>query len=153
MQSSLRLRKGRSGSRRAAGWIRNRYMSATTRDWLTMAMRTARSVASASFTSTKSSAAHAAPVAPLGPVRLRLAAARTGDHPSIHAFLLSVFQGPSAAEFHAQLEEPGYQPSNRLLVKQGDELKKRVEVKQDVEARQGNEIVAHLRLARQTIHM
>jgi predicted acetyltransferase len=48
---------------------------------------------------------------------------------------LSVFHGPSAAEFHAQLEEPGYQPSNRLLVKQADE------------------IAAHLRLARQTIHV
>lgn len=65
--------------------------------------------------------------------RLRLVPARTGDHPAIHAFLLSVFQGPSALEFHAQLDEPGYLPADRLVVKHADD------------------IVAHIRLARQVI--
>jgi predicted acetyltransferase len=49
--------------------------------------------------------------------------------------LLSVFHGPSPAEFHAQLDEPGYEPSDRLLVKEGEQL------------------AAHVRLARQTIQL
>ena len=64
---------------------------------------------------------------------LRLVPARTGDHAKIHGLLLSVFHGPSAAEFHAQLDEPGYEAADRLVVKDDDE------------------IAAHLRLARQTI--
>lgn len=107
-----------------------------------MATRTARSVASS---------ASCQPVAPpqletfpveklaldgdLLESRLRLAAARTGDHPSIHAFLLSIFHGPTAAEFHAQLDEPGYQAANRLVVKNGEQ------------------VVAHMRLAPQSIQM
>jgi GNAT superfamily N-acetyltransferase len=64
---------------------------------------------------------------------LRLTPARTGDHGLIHQLLLSVFHGPSAAEFHAQLDEPLYEPADRLVV------------------RDGEQIAAHLRLARQTI--
>lgn len=66
---------------------------------------------------------------------LRLVTARTGDHPKIHQLLLSVFHGPSPAEFHAQLEEPGYEAADRLVVKDDDD------------------IAAHLRLARQTIQL
>jgi predicted acetyltransferase len=33
--------------------------------------------------------------------------------------LLAVFQGPSRDEFHAQTEDPFYEPSDRLLVKRG----------------------------------
>jgi predicted N-acetyltransferase YhbS len=72
---------------------------------------------------------------PAAPAGLRLVPARTGDHPLIHRLLLSVFHGPSAAEFHAQIDEPGYLPSDRLVVKDRDQ------------------IAAHLRLARQTIHL
>lgn len=64
---------------------------------------------------------------------LRLTSARTGDHPAIHRLLISVFHGPSLGEFHAQLDEPGYDPADRLVVKDGDQ------------------VAAHLRLARQTI--
>ena len=42
-----------------------------------------------------------------------------GDHSLSHELLLSVFHGPSDAEFHAQLEAPFYEPTDRLLVKQG----------------------------------
>lgn len=73
------------------------------------------------------------PAPPPSAVALRLSAARTGDHVNIHRLLVSVFHGPSAAEFHAQLEEPGYEPSHRIVVKDG------------------NDVVAHLRLAPQTI--
>src|SRR5438045_2269930 len=94
-----------------------------------MPTRTARSVAS-SFSSS--------PLSPPNPVsspRLRLATARTGDHPSIHGFLVSVFHGPTSGEFQAQLDEPGYEPADRLIVKEGEE------------------IAAHLRLARQSIQV
>jgi predicted N-acetyltransferase YhbS len=66
---------------------------------------------------------------------LRLTPARTGDHGLIHRLLVSVFHGPSAGEFHAQLDEPGYEPAYRLVV------------------RDGEQIAAHLRLARQTIQV
>ena len=58
----------------------------------------------------------------------RVVPASAGDHPMIHQFLVSVFHGPSAAEFQARLEEPSYEPSDHLLI------------------RSGNQIVAHLRL-------
>jgi predicted N-acetyltransferase YhbS len=50
----------------------------------------------------------------------RLLPARAGDHLPIHRLLLEAFHGPSASEFHAQLDEPGYDPADRLLVKVGD---------------------------------
>src|SRR5262249_33227905 len=59
----------------------------------------------------------------------------TGDQPSIHELLVSVFHGPSLVEFQAQLDEPGYEASDRLIVKDGEE------------------IAAHLRLAKQTIQV
>jgi predicted N-acetyltransferase YhbS len=64
-----------------------------------------------------------------------LAHAKTGDHPAIHRLLVSVFHGPSPGEFHAQLDEPGYEPADRLVVRDGDQ------------------IAAHVRLARQTIQL
>jgi predicted N-acetyltransferase YhbS len=101
-----------------------------------MATRTARSVARSSSSSSllpppTPHTAHA----PVASSRLRLALARTGDHPSIHGHLVAVFHGPSPAEFQAQLDEPGYEPADRLVVKDGDQ------------------IAAHLRLARQTIQL
>jgi predicted acetyltransferase len=50
---------------------------------------------------------------------LRLALGRSGDHASVYHMLLAVFQGPSRDEFHAQTEDPFYEPSDRLLVKRG----------------------------------
>lgn len=61
--------------------------------------------------------------------------AKTGDHALIHGLLVSVFHGPSLSEFQAQLDEPGYEPADRLIVKDCDD------------------IAAHLRLARQTIQL
>lgn len=65
---------------------------------------------------------------------MSLAPARTGDHPHIHGLLTAVFHGPSATEFQAQLDEPGYEASDRLVVKHEDD------------------IAAHLRLASQSIY-
>src|SRR5215204_3046968 len=99
-----------------------------------MATRTAASVARRS---PASRLAKSRPLSsPLAPATgLRLALAKTGDHGLIHRLLLSVFHGPSAAEFHAQLDEPGYEPADRLVVKDGEQ------------------VAAHLRLARQTIQL
>ena len=57
-----------------------------------------------------------------------------GDHPAIHRFLLSVFQAPSAGEFQSQLEDPAYEPSDRLLIKDGQQ------------------IVGHVRLTKREMH-
>jgi predicted N-acetyltransferase YhbS len=107
-----------------------------------MATRTALSVAprhsSPRLASPRKSASPISPVLfapPPAPGTLRLAPARTGDHPAIHRLLVSVFHGPSPGEFHAQLDEPGYEPADRLVV------------------RDGEEIAAHLRLARQRIQL
>jgi predicted acetyltransferase len=119
---------------------------------LLMATRTALSVARTSSFSKKSKqnrpAARRARLSPASHVaasrstaspseapRLRLFAARTGDQPLIHELLVSVFHGPSLSEFQAQLDEPGYAAADRLIVKDGEE------------------IAAHLRLAKQTIHV
>ena len=45
-------------------------------------------------------------------------AATASDHAAIHQTLLDVFQGPTAGEFSAQLEDPLYEPCDRLIIKQ-----------------------------------
>ena len=60
--------------------------------------------------------------------------ARAGDHLAIHRFLLDVFHGPSASEFTAQLENPAYEPSDRLIVKNR------------------KQIIGHVRLQQQLMH-
>lgn len=51
-----------------------------------------------------------------------VAAGTAGDHPAVYQFLLSVFHEPSSAELQSQLDEPTYEPSDRLLVKHGDRV-------------------------------
>jgi GNAT superfamily N-acetyltransferase len=65
----------------------------------------------------------------------RLAPAKAGDHQAIHRLLLAAFHGPTPAEFQAQLDEPGYDPASRLVVRHGDA------------------VVAHVRASRRTIHL
>ena len=57
-----------------------------------------------------------------------------GDHYAIHQLLLGVFQAPSPTEFQAQLDEPLYEPNQRVLVKHG------------------HRAVAHLRLVPRVMH-
>lgn len=64
----------------------------------------------------------------------RIVPARAGDHHDLQALLVSVLHQPSSAEFHAQLDDPFYEPSNRLLVKRG------------------NQIVGHVRIANREMH-
>jgi predicted N-acetyltransferase YhbS len=63
----------------------------------------------------------------------RLVPARAGDHAAVHQLLLNQFRGPSALEFQAQLDEPLYEPTDRLLVKHRDD------------------VVAHLRLTKRVL--
>jgi GNAT superfamily N-acetyltransferase len=51
-----------------------------------------------------------------------LASATAGDHLAVHHLLLSVFFGPSSHDFQAQLDEPTYEPRDRLLVKHGQRV-------------------------------
>ncbi|MDA1053254.1 MAG: GNAT family N-acetyltransferase [Planctomycetota bacterium] len=52
----------------------------------------------------------------------RIVPARGGDHHDIHALLVSILHQPSTAEFHAQLDDPCYEPSDRLLVKRNTQI-------------------------------
>jgi GNAT acetyltransferase-like protein/sterol carrier protein len=85
------------------------------------------------FEGVRVTAATSVPSPKLPHQTVRLVPARSGDHAAIHRLLLSIFHGPSAAEFHAQLDEPLYEPTDRLLVKSGDR------------------VVAHLRITKRLI--
>ena len=52
-------------------------------------------------------------------VRSPVAPATSGDHAAIYFFLSDVFQGPTRAEFKASLEDPFYEPRDRLLLRRG----------------------------------
>ncbi|MCC7087014.1 MAG: GNAT family N-acetyltransferase [Pirellulales bacterium] len=62
-----------------------------------------------------------------------LVAGRSGDHPSVYQTLINVFQGPSRSEFQSQLDDPFYEPLDRLLV------------------RRGHRVLSHLHLTRRTM--
>jgi predicted N-acetyltransferase YhbS len=51
-----------------------------------------------------------------------LRVAKPGDYPAIYHFLTSVFQGPSAAEFKASIEDPFCEPHDRLLIQHGSRI-------------------------------
>lgn len=65
---------------------------------------------------------------------LRVLPARPGDHHAIHRLLVSILHQPSATEFQAQLEDPFYEPADRLVVKRGEQ------------------VVAHARLLNREMH-
>jgi hypothetical protein len=54
--------------------------------------------------------------------RFAVVPASAADHASIYNFLTAVFQGPSRGEFRSSLDDPHYQPLDRLLVKRGPEI-------------------------------
>lgn len=68
------------------------------------------------------------------PVGCRLCLATAGDHLAIHRLLRQVTQQPSEAEFQAQLDEPSYEPMDRLVVKHG------------------RQVIAHARIIRREMH-
>ena len=54
--------------------------------------------------------------------RWPVVAARGGDHAAIYFFLSGIFQGPTRAEFKSSLEDPFYEPNDRLLVKRHNRI-------------------------------
>lgn len=60
---------------------------------------------------------------PLSPrTQGQIVPARPGDHPAVFPFLTSVFQGPSHDAFQSSLDDPYYEPRDRLLVKHEDRI-------------------------------
>ncbi|MCH8923102.1 MAG: GNAT family N-acetyltransferase [Planctomycetes bacterium] len=49
----------------------------------------------------------------------RIVHGRAGDHPAVRQLLQTVFQAKSAVAFQSQIDDPFYEPSDRLLMKQG----------------------------------
>jgi predicted N-acetyltransferase YhbS len=70
----------------------------------------------------------------------RLAPATAGDHAAIHQLLTTVFQGPGRDEFSASLEDPFYEPCDRLIVKRGLQVVGHVHLAQR-SIRLGDEVV------------
>ena len=52
----------------------------------------------------------------------RIVPGRAGDHHAVHRLLVSTTHQPSAVEYQAQLDEPGYEPLDRLLVKRDEQI-------------------------------
>lgn len=65
---------------------------------------------------------------------LQLAVGAAADHYPVLNLLQSVFQAPSAGDFQTQLEEPFYEPNQRIVV------------------RQGARVVSHVRLCPREMH-
>ena len=61
-------------------------------------------------------------ISSLLPPPLQVSVGGPGDHPSIHLLLQTVFHGPSAAEFQAQLDDPYYEPCHRIVVKRSERI-------------------------------
>ena len=60
--------------------------------------------------------------------------AQAGDHGPINRFLQNIFRKPTSTDFAAQLEDPRYEPSDRIV------------------ARLGNQIIGHARVQMRDIH-
>jgi predicted N-acetyltransferase YhbS len=66
-------------------------------------------------------------------VRSAILQATGADHPAISCFLADIFAAAGRAEFRAALEDPGYRPDDRLML------------------RRGGRIIAHVHLTRRTL--
>jgi len=56
---------------------------------------------------------------PVGP---RLTSGSAGDHAGVYHLLSTVFQGPSYDDFLSTLDDPFYEPNDRILVKNGHQI-------------------------------
>jgi predicted N-acetyltransferase YhbS len=54
--------------------------------------------------------------------RLQVVPASGGDHAAIYYFLTAVLQGPTRNEYRSSLEDPFYEPHDRLLVRRGSQI-------------------------------
>lgn len=64
----------------------------------------------------------------------RLVEGRSGDHHDVQQLLTTLFHGPSMVDFQAQIDDPFYEPNDRVLVKRG------------------KQVVGHVHLAKREIH-
>ena len=55
-------------------------------------------------------------------LRLPVVSAGAADHAAIYYFLRAIFRGPTRSEFRASLEDPFYEPHDRLLVRSGSQI-------------------------------
>jgi predicted acetyltransferase len=55
-------------------------------------------------------------------IRSSIILGNAGDHPAIHHFLTGVFGGPSQAEFNASVQDPFYEPTDRLLLRRAGQI-------------------------------
>ena len=60
----------------------------------------------------------------------RLVFAHASDHALIHALLRAANQSPSYEDFLTQLDEPSYEPADRLLLQHGKQLIAHVQLAQ-----------------------
>ena len=51
-----------------------------------------------------------------------LVAAHASDHSLIHELLMAVVQGPTVEEFQASVDDPAYEPRDRLLIKRNGRI-------------------------------
>ena len=61
-------------------------------------------------------------VSPQLPHGFRFAVANAGDHVAIRQFLVTVSHGPTEEDFAAEIGEPLYEPSDRLLIKREETI-------------------------------
>lgn len=71
---------------------------------------------------TQSAADPAAPDQPAALTRPAVEHATAGDHSEIHRLLNSVLHSPSPAEFQAEQDQPLYDPTDRILIKDGSRI-------------------------------
>ena len=77
----------------------------------------AKTVAALRRSRTAPQPAAARPAYPAAP---RVGPAEASDHHGVHQFLTAVFHGPSRDAFLSSMDDPFYEPCDRLLVKSGD---------------------------------
>lgn len=71
-------------------------------------------------------------VSALPPDAVQCGPAGAGDHATIHQLLTAVFQGPSRDDFFSALEDPFYEPCDRLVVKRGTQVLSHIHLAQRV---------------------
>ena len=52
----------------------------------------------------------------------RIVAGNAGDHPLVLQLLTQAYQAPLADDFQSRLDDPGYEPSDRILLHRADQL-------------------------------
>lgn len=64
----------------------------------------------------------------------RIVEGRSGDHHDVQQLLTTLFHGPSMGDFQAQIDDPFYEPNDRVLIKRD------------------KQVVGHVHLAKREIH-